>query len=70
MRTNLAASLLVALASADEEYKRFADLMDFYGYDWEAIKVTTDDGYILTTFHVTGNKKTGPFTPTMPPVLI
>ena len=26
------------------------------GYTWEAFDVTTEDGYILTTFHVTGNK--------------
>ena len=24
------------------------------GYDWEAIKVTTEDDYILTTFHILG----------------
>ena len=41
-----------------------------YGYTWEAIKVLTDDGFILTTFHITGKTDTGPFTPTMPPVLI
>ena len=43
--------------------------MKKYGYDWEAIEVKTDDGYILTTFHVTGNKD-GPLKPTLPPVLI
>ena len=43
--------------------------MDYYDYSWEPVKVTTEDGYILTTFHVTGNSD-GPFTPTMPPVLI
>ena len=31
--------------------------MEQFGYDWEPIKVTTDDGYILTTFHILG--KTG-----------
>ena len=31
--------------------------MKQYGYDWEAFKVTTDDNYILTTFHILG--KTG-----------
>ena len=41
-----------------------------YGYTWEAVKVKTEDGFILTTFHVTGSVETGPFTPTMPPVLI
>ena len=43
--------------------------MDQYGFTWEPIKVTTDDGFILTTFHVTGNAN-GPFTPTLPPVII
>ena len=41
-----------------------------YGYTWEAEKVHTEDGFILTTFHVTGRVDSGPFTPTMPPVLI
>ena len=31
--------------------------MDKWGYDWEAVDVTTEDGYILTTFHILG--KTG-----------
>jgi len=69
MKSTFALSLLLALASAKKEYKRFADLMKKYGFDWEPVKVTTDDGYILTTFHVTGNKD-GPFMPTLPPVLI
>ena len=60
---------IVALASAKKEYKRFADLMSQFGYTWEAVKVTTDDGFILTTFHVTGNQD-GPYKPDKPPVLI
>lgn len=36
------------------EYPRFAAEMDKFGYDWEAVKVHTDDHYILTTFHVKG----------------
>ena len=44
--------------------------MAWYGYTWEAIKVTTEDGFILTTFHVTGTTEKGPFEPTLPPVLI
>ena len=59
---------LVTYADA-EEYKRFADIMSNYGFTWDPVKVTTEDGHILTTFHVTGNPE-GPFTPTMPPVLI
>lgn len=39
------------------EYPRFAEVMDEWGYDWEAFKVHTDDHYILTTFHILG--KTG-----------
>ena len=30
--------------------------MDLWGYNWEAHKVTTEDKYILTTFHITGKK--------------
>ena len=33
-------------------YDRFSDLMKKQGYDWEQFNVTTDDGYILTTFHL------------------
>ena len=43
--------------------------MDQYGFTWDPVKVHTDDGFILTTFHVTGNAN-GPFTPTKPPVII
>ena len=30
--------------------------MDFWGYTWDAHKIKTDDGFVLTTFHVTGKK--------------
>ena len=30
--------------------------MDKFDYDWEALEVTTDDDYILTTFHILGKK--------------
>ena len=30
--------------------------MKWWGYKWEAIEITTDDSYILTTFHITENK--------------
>ena len=39
------------------DYPRFQAVMDKYGYEWEAIKVTTEDDYIISTFHVLG--KTG-----------
>ena len=38
------------------EYPRFADVMDKFGYDWEAVKVLTEDHYILSTFHILGKK--------------
>ena len=38
------------------DYPRFADLMDQFGYDWEAFKVHTEDHYILSTFHILGKK--------------
>ena len=28
--------------------------MSKFGYDWEPLQVTTDDDYILTTFHILG----------------
>jgi lysosomal acid lipase/cholesteryl ester hydrolase len=47
-----------ALASPSDEqlfdYMAFAEGMLYWGYSWEPIKVTTDDGYILTTFRITG----------------
>ena len=43
--------------------------MEKYGFTWESKKVTTEDGYILTLFHVTGNAD-GEFTPSKAPVLI
>jgi len=67
--TTILVNSLVAAAAAAQDYQRFADVMDFYNYTWEAIKVTTEDGFILTTFHVTGNQD-GLFKPTMPPVII
>lgn len=42
--------------------------MDKYGFTWEAFKVHTEDGFILTTFHITGDGQTM-FEPTMPPVI-
>ena len=46
-----------AQAQAEVDYPRFGDIMTQYGYDWEAYTVTTDDDYILSTFHILG--KTG-----------
>ena len=67
--TTLAA--LLATAAADAlQYKRMDDAMTAYGYTYEAIKVETDDGFILTTFHITGMSGGELFKPDKPPVLI
>ena len=44
-------------SQSNEQYQSFADVMTKFGYDWEPITVTTEDDYILTTFHILG--KTG-----------
>ena len=36
------------------KYSEFALLMGTAGYSWEAFTMTTEDNYILTTFHITG----------------
>jgi len=46
--------LFTTAAAQDAAYPRMADVMNQYGYDWEAFKVHTEDQYILTTFHVLG----------------
>ena len=38
----------------DLKYPTYAALMRYYGYTWEAFTLTTEDDYILTTFHITG----------------
>ena len=54
--TSLFAGVIQALiwASTTPKYPRFADVMSKHGYDWRAHEVTTEDGYILTTFHILG----------------
>jgi len=44
--------------------------MDYYKYTWEAFEVTTEDKYILTTFHITGTQADGMFTPTKEAILL
>ena len=57
-----------------DNYMVFSSVMQRHGYTWEAVKVKTEDGYTLTTFHVTGkvdkdgNKTTVEHTE--PPVLV
>ena len=52
-------ALFATVCAAENEtkedlYKEFSDDMLFWGYTWEPIKITTDDGYVLTTFRITG----------------
>ena len=46
--------------------------MRFWGYTWEPIIVTTDDGYILTTFRITGkeNESVVPRDESLKPVVL
>ena len=52
----LASYSVAQSAENKERYLRFAWAMEEWGYTWEPYKITTDDGYILTTFRITGNK--------------
>ena len=38
------------------KYPEYAEFMKHWGYTWEPYELTTDDGYILTTFRITGKK--------------
>ena len=57
-----------------DNYISFSAVMQRHGYAWEAVKVHTDDGYTLTTFHVTGKVADDGSVitrePTEPPVLV
>ena len=57
-------------SSDTQEYTRWKTQMDKHGYTWEAHPVTTSDGFVLTTFHITGTNGSGPFKPTKGAVLI
>lgn len=35
-------------------YEEFSENMQHWGYEWEPFKVETEDGFVLTTFHITG----------------
>ena len=53
------AAMLGMCQAAEEEnfeYTQFAAAMAFWGYTWEPIKLKTDDGWTLTTFHITGKR--------------
>ena len=50
-----AVALNIASAEGTEEtYPEFAQLIEPYGYTWEAHKAQTRDAYILTMFRITG----------------
>ncbi len=53
---NQFSSLSRHLGIHKQDYSRFSDPMDKWGYDWEAVDVNTEDGYTLTTFHILGKK--------------
>ena len=56
----MAATVVAAVAAdtnSNSSYPRMDAAMTKFGYDWEAITVTTEDDYILTTYHITN--KTG-----------
>ena len=62
-----------AAAQTDEEIAAYPDMAQGFakhGITWESVKVTTDNGYILTAFHITGSAKNGPFEITKPALVM
>ena len=55
--------------AAANEYPRMDEEADWYGFTYTAHDVTTDDGYILTAFRLTGDED-GPYNLSKPPVVI
>ena len=55
-----------------DKYPEFAQGMAHYGYSWEAVEVTTEDGALVTMFHVTGKHGSEWYKSTRPevPVLV
>ena len=53
-------SFTTAVLSQSEDdklkYPEFTRFMHHWGYSWEAFTLTTEDAYILTTFHITGRE--------------
>ena len=39
-----------------KDYERWGEVMNKEGYTWEAYKTTTDDGWHLTLFRITGRQ--------------
>lgn len=72
---DLISNMIENMAEANREsYYVFDGVMKHHGYAWEAVKVPTEDGFTLTTFHVTGKiAEDGSVItrePTEPPVLV
>ena len=53
----LTAILDITYAAEEGEYTRWAEPMQELGYDWDAVSVTTEDGYDLTMFNVKGRNR-------------
>ena len=52
LANNLLSSISKSIAATD--YPEFASDMAYWGYTWDAHKIKTEDGFVLTTFHITG----------------
>ena len=50
----------ICWAAADDHDKTFQQIVQDYGYPLETHKVTTSDGYILTTFRIPHGKNQAP----------
>ena len=61
------------MSDPNDPYWSFTAVMGLHGYTWEAVKVPTEDGFTLTTFHVTGKVVDGEVVTvdhTEPPILV
>ena len=54
LATTMSGTVLALSEAVRITYPDIAQGMAAWGYDWEAHKVTTEDGYVLTTFHIVG----------------
>ena len=71
--TNGSALALFAILQISEvtaEYDEFAAHMSSHGFAWTAYEVTTEDGWELALFRITGRDDSDPVVSTHPPVLL
>ena len=54
MRGTFFNGYLAESSKLSAKYEAFAQGMSHYGYSWEAVEVTTEDGAVCTMFHITG----------------